>query len=355
MDEEHLKQILKTRAERAIPDTLDLREVIMNQIQRETPRIPKRAVGLRRLSIAAALCIALITTAYVVAQDLTTPDAGVRAVENEIVQLNQNHPLNVNEPLNKLEVILDYAYADSNRIAIGYRVQGETTPGTKIVIFTNPTLTDVSGRQYPWVPATGQQVTEITPGTDTESFLHGGIMSFNSAVIGDAPTTLDLRLRVEVAYTTEAIRASDPYGMIPAGETTFTMNIPYNPGSALSLAQESVGKDMKVRLNRVVVSPSLTRLEICTDESVFGGDSWMSWTAVLNVSVNSEKIISSQPFGITGSNGAFLEPGARCHAVVITEALAARSGAWELSIETFHNPESAQTLTGPWSFTFDLK
>lgn len=355
MDEEHLKQILKTRAERAIPDTLDLREVIMNRIQQETPRMPTHTMRLRRLSIAAALCIALITTAYVVAQDLTTPDAGVRAVENEIVQVNQNHPLNVDEPLNKLEVILDYAYADSNRIAVGYRVQGETVPGTKIMVFTNPTLTDISGRQYPWVPVTGQQVTEITPGTNKEGFLHGGIMSFNSAAISDVPSALELRLRVEVAYTTEAMRASDPYGMIPAGETSFTMNIPYNPGTALPLTQESTGKDMKVSLNRVVVSPSLTRLEICTDKSMFGRDAWVSWQAVLSLSVNGEKIISSQPFGVTGSNGAFLEPGARCHAVAITEALAARLGAWELNIETFHNPESAQTLTGPWSFTFDLK
>ncbi len=263
--------------------------------------------------------------------------------------INQTASLPASDDLPSLNVSVDYAYADANRVAVGYHVSGT---GTDIMIYSNPTLTDTAGRQYLWLPSSGQEVTENQSGT----FTHEGLLSFDASGVTGDPGVLDLTLKIEVAFTTADLRATEPYTMIFAGGTTFSFQVPFNPGRTVAVNQSVSSPDQSIEVQKVVIAPSLTRLDVClSNPSVFAVDDWLDWHTGATLDVNGQRVFTDLPADFAGYNGTPLSPDAACRAITIPEALMEQMGAWTLTLNGFNNTASGQTVPGSWTFSFNVQ
>jgi hypothetical protein len=358
MDEKRLKHFLTQRAEQEIPDTMDIRSKVHDRLG--TPA-PTRAPFFSRLSLkwAAALVAVLIAStgaAYALMQTLFQPDPGLRTVqaENQIVQLGQTQSLPVEDPLTRLDITLDYAYADANRIAVGYHVTGAAVAGTGVEVYSNQQLVDAQARAYPWLPTSGQQTTQKQDGAE-ETFTHEGLVSFDAAALPAGTGTLDLALTLKVAYTTTATRADNPAVMGFAGDANFSFQVPVNPGRVVDVRQSAAAADLAIEIQKVVITPSMTRVELCLSSAApFAVDAWTAWESPVTLDVNGERVLAGLPSGFTGLNGAPLDPNAACRALAIPDALTQRTGDWTLTLDGFTNRESGQSISGPWTFTFPV-
>lgn len=349
MDDKRLKSLLTQRAEQGIPDTMDLRDRIHLQIQ--SSGSARTGLGLRRAVLIAVLLLMTATAAYALYQTVIQPDPGIEAVQNQnlVVQLDQTQtvePVSSYAPeLTGIDVTLDYAYADVNRITVAYSVAADAVDDAPIDLYANPTLTDSNGNQYLWLVSSGQNV------LDSASATAGGTMSFDASIITDAPDSLDLTLQIDVAYVTAADRAENPAMMRMAGKTTFSFSLPFNPGQTVAVDQSVTASDLAVEVRQIVIAPSLTRADVCYDPTNLSGDSWLSWEAVVSLDVDGERIIDHQPAGIDG----FRAPDAPCRAITTPASLVDRAGEWTLTIHEFHNTETGETLDGDWSYTFTVE
>jgi hypothetical protein len=98
----------------------------------------------------------------------------------------------------------------------------------------------------------------------------------------------------------------------------------------------------------------MTRLEVCSDAAL-GGDAWPSWQAMTSVDSGGQPVISAQPAGMGGLNGAPLSPDASCRALALPANLSGQLGAWTVTIAEFVNAETGQRLTGPWTFQVETR
>lgn len=347
-DDERLKQLLNKRAEQGIPDTMDLRDRIHQEIDMGSGT--RSGLGLRRTLLVAALVLLTATAAYALYQTIQ-PDPGIQAVQeqNLVVQLDETHSV---EPaaeyppeINDVKVTLDYAYADANRITVEYSVAADTAPDVQLDLYANPTLTDSAGQQFLWLVSSGQHV------RDTEHSTASGTMSFDASIITNAPETLDLTLQIEVAYTTAELRADQPFAMLMAGKTSFSFSVPFNAGQTVAVNQSVTAGDLAVEVKQVVIAPSLTRVDVCYDPTNLSGDAWLSWEMVVSLEIDGESVIDQQPAGIDG----FREPNAPCRALSIPASLVGRAGTWMLTLHEFRNTETGEALAGAWAYTFTVE
>lgn len=365
MSDEYLKHILTKRAEQDIPEMTDLKEKILLQTAQTMPT-SKSAIWRRWGLVAIALLAVVVSAsaAYAFVQIFVQPDPGIQAMQddNQVVQLDITQPIELapgtsaptNSPVRDLHVTLDYAYADANRIAVAYQIVGTTDVGADVQIFSNPTLSDGEGNAYLWIPSSGQQST--TQADNEETFTHSGIMSFDASGVVDDPETLDLELTIDIAYTTADMRGRDPNLMMMAGLTRFDFSLPFNPGRSIALDESANDRGLTVRLEKVVITPSLTRLEVCfSDPQVFAVDAWLSWETPLDLDVNGAAVLSDVTASFSGLNSVPLEPDAPCRSLVIAEALTEQTGQWTVTLNGFDNFDSGEQVDGVWTFNFEVK
>lgn len=365
MNDNYLKQVLARRAERDIPASVDVTNAVFGQLKAEIPPPTFTAKRPPRLNLrwAALLVIVLLisgTTVYALVQRLIQPDRGISTmqIEQQMVAINQTNTLDLpaNSVIKVLSITVNEAYADSNRISVGYTVNGTAENGAEIKLYSNPTLTDSSGRSYLWLVGSSQQNEVVSTDAAGEHFTHEGIMSFDAATTGIAPNALDLRLKIDVAFTTADLRANEPMGMMMAGLTEFAFSLPVTVGREVTLGQTAASGSQSITAERVVITPSMMRLEICLSDAVmFAVDAWLSWETPATLAVNGQPVFSRIPAYFSGSSGQPLSPDAACRAVVLPEALANHTGHWELTLDGFRNTESGQVVGGTWSFTFGVK
>lgn len=365
MNDHSLKQMLTRRAETDIPVSVDVSRAVFSQLKAETSSRVFAAKPAPRFNLRWAALVMLVllvsgTTVYALVQRLIQPDAGINAmqIQQQMVTINQTNSITLPETsvVKALSITLTEAYADSNRISVGYRVNGSAESGTEIELYSNPTLADSTGRGYLWLAGSSQQDEVVTTDAEGEHFTHEGIMSFDAATLGTSPTTLDLRLTIDVAFTTAAMRVDNPMGMMMAGLTEFAFSLPVTAGREVTLDQSSASGSQTITAERVVITPSMTRLEVCvSDPSSFAVDAWLSWETTATLMVDGQAVFTRIPASVGGSNGQPTTPDAPCRAIVITEALANHTGRWELTLDGFRNSESGQVVSGTWTFVFDVR
>ncbi|MBI5961128.1 MAG: hypothetical protein HY866_20495 [Chloroflexi bacterium] len=341
---------------------MDIREKLLNRL--DIPGKLNLRPGLRMnrrwSALVAVLILVSATAAYALRQALIQPDPGLQKmlVENQVVQIDQTQPVSAEyniEPLQDVSITLDYAYADSNRVAAAYQVTGTAAAGTAVQVYSNPTLVDADERSYPWLPNSFQQITETQAGTAGELFTLNGLMSFDASGVDNAPDTLHLKLRIDMAFTTAETRSEDQYLMMGAGETTFEFEVPFNPGRTITVGQSAPAGDLTVEVQKVVIAPSLTRVDLCLSSSTpFAVDQWLSWESPVTLDVNGERILTDLAAGFTGLKGEPLHADSPCRALNVPDALTEHLGQWVLTLDRFENKEAGITLPGPWTFTFDV-
>ncbi|MBE2266857.1 MAG: hypothetical protein IAE80_01410 [Anaerolinea sp.] len=315
----------------------------------DVPTTRRTRSTLQLARMAAALLIVIVATVGVYAfyQEIVGGDPGLDAMsaENRIVYFGMTQPIigEASEAYN-IQVTLDYAFADANRITVAYTVTGEAPASEGLTVFSNPSLTDDQSNQYIWLMlGSSASNSEATPDAEARvSFTQTMVSHFDSSILRSAPETLNLSLRIEAAYANNDIRADfDPYAMLMAGETTFTFELPFNPGRVLSEPQTAMSGDLPLTLLQAVVAPSLTRLDVCFDEPVSIDQNWVAFGSI---TIGGEIVVPESSFAISGMDGLRMNEDDVCHAIIVPYALHVEQGEWTVTINALRGWADNETL-----------
>jgi hypothetical protein len=374
MKETRVARILHEIARQEVPDDVDLWPAIQTRVQpRRRPSLWMRSRPATRLGwifLALILTLALATVAYAVAPvvgQLFQQEAGLQHVERTaLVQ-----ELVLSQTVDGVTVTLERAYADANRVVIGFTVSG---PEGQRYDPYRVTLTSAEGTVFPLTTGMGATGQSDVLGVDLPAGEGAYVMSFDAAVEGEPPA-LDLRLAVRVERTTLPPDATSPFltsARPPAeppdsavveleplptpdegaivGPFTFDFSVPFNPGHSVEVQQTAEAAGVTVRLERVVVTPSETRAILCFEPPA-GADTVWTLIAALNVG-DGRNLFGGvvDPIGEAGKED--------CHRVIYPYSLADRPGLWTLTVtelvgtDLSKQPSEDIRLAGPWVFRF---
>jgi len=195
-------------------------------------------------------------------------------------------------------VTLERAYADANRIVVGFTIKGLN--GQRYDA-RHLTLTDAAGTVFSGMHGygvTGQShilKVSLPPGEGAY------VLAFDAAPVEGAPAELDLRLVMEVVEalppdafklppTPDSPPAEPPDSMVmealPApegaivGTFAFDFSVPFIPGRVAEVNQTVEAAGVAVRLERVVVTPSETRAILCFERPTGEPREWMPITTL---------------------------------------------------------------------------
>ncbi len=331
--------------------------------------------------MALVLCLAFGAVAYAVVpvvSRLFQQEAGLRHVE----QANLVQELNLSQTVDGVTVTLERAYADANRIVVGFTIKD---PNGQRYDASHLTLTDAAGAVFSGMHGygvTGQSdilKVSLPPGEGAY------VLAFDAAPVEGAPAELDLRLVMEVREFMLPLDAPEPPPTpisppdeppasmvvealpVPEGAIvgifTFDFSVPFIPGRVAEVNQTVEDAGAAVCLERVVVTPSETRAYLRFDSP--GGEAEWIPIAMLQAPGEEDKSYT----GYVGSYGpasyqyGFLAP------------LYERRGEWTLTVTELvgHDIERLESqilrqadsavvsvdaaefqirLAGPWVFCF---
>src|SRR5688572_20716208 len=161
MDEQHIKQALQAIAQEEVKDDMDMWPQIKSQLAANSPMQQRSAFRLVRVMAALAILVAVSAVTYAVYQEITNADPGLEAVDrdNKIIYFDESKPVtptNGETPTDyDLNVRLDYAYADANRITVSYTTSGKAPASESVSVFSNPNLYNADGRELYRTPMLG--------------------------------------------------------------------------------------------------------------------------------------------------------------------------------------------------------
>lgn len=366
MKKEKISQTMNIIAEETVPANLDLWPQIQSKLQPPHDRpfwlglIPTTPLG---RGIAAAMLVLLFGgVAYAVGplvSQLFQAEAGLKHVqETDLVQ-----PLNLSQTIDGVTFVLDQAYADGNRVVLGYTV---ISPEDQQYAPQRETLMDLSGVVLPPMLGYGDGAGHY-------------IRSFDASPVQATSHRLDLRLVIyaeEFTLPPEAVELlkafSQPDGSVaeipdslieklppkPKGKTvgpfTFSFSIPFLPSRRIEIQQVFETADASVRLERIVITPSETQAFICLKPPPDGAH-YTEWIPITALDTGEgESIANAASYTLSQTEHEV------CHRLFFPYPLAGRSGQWTLTVTELvgfsqEDPMQQRRLTGPWSFQFSVE
>lgn len=370
MKEQQATQILQEIAEQEVPASLDLWPAIRARVQpqRRSSRwaqlMPNTRLGWAFLALALFLAFGAVAYAVVpVVSRLFQQEAGLRHVE----QANLVQELNLSQTVDGVTVTLERAYADANRIVVGFTIK--SPPGQRYHA-RHLTLTDAAGTVFPGTVGYGVTGQSDILGVSLPPGEGAYVLAFDAAAVEGAPAELDLRLVMEVeelvlppdapeppptpdsppaeppdSIVVEVLRPL-PVGAI-VGPFTFDFSVPFIPGRVAEVNQTVEAARVAICLERVVVTPSETRAYLRFD-SPAGAE--MRWTPIALLKAPGDEESESY-FAYSGNDDpplyryGFLAP------------LYERRGEWTLTVtelvgSDLARPGEETRLAGPWMFHF---
>jgi len=376
MKKQQVAQILREIAERDVPANLNLWPAIRARIQPQRSSSHRmRLMPTTRLgwaSVALILCLIFGTVTYAVAPfvaRLFQQEAGLR----HIAQTDLVQDINLSQTIEGVTVTLERAYADANRIVVGFTVIG---PDDQRYDPHRVTLSDANGTVFPLMSglgATGQSDLfdlSLPPGEGAY------VLAFDAAAVEGTPAELDLQLGLEVEKLTPSSDASNSFLTsarppiekpsdkvvelkplpTPAeedivGTFTFAFSVPFNAGHIIKVRQTVESAGVAMRLEKVVVTPSETRAILCFEPPDRDG---VVWTLVAALDVGDGQELFG---GIVKPTENLNE---ECHCVIYPHALADQPGLWTLTVTELvgtdlrQQPSEDIRVAGPWVFRFHV-
>ena len=365
MKEQQVAQILKGIAEDEVPDTLNLWPAIQARLQ--TRQLPSRWRQLMPTTrpgwalVALVLSLAFGSAVYAVAPAvgrLFQQESGLQHIE----QAGLVQELDLSQTVDEVTVTLERAYADANRIVVGFTIKGPTGQRYEA---RHLTLTDASGAVFPGTVGYGVSgqsdilKVSLPPGEGAH------VLAFDAAAVIGVPKELDLRLVMEaeelvlpldapgLSPTSSDSPAEPPESMVvelqpmPEGATvgpfTFDFSVPFIPGHAIEVQHTVEAAGVAVRLERIVVTPSETRAFLCFDPPDGDGKEWIP---IVTLDAADESVATVYE---TGEEG--------CYSCDFFVPLCDQRGEWTLTVTELVGfdltPPWGQTrLAGPWVFRF---
>ena len=369
MKEQQATQILQELAEQEVPASLDLWPAIRARVQpqRRSSRwaqlMPATRLGWAFMAL--VLCLAFGAVAYAVVpvvSRLFQQEAGLRHIE----QANLVQELNLGQTIDGVTVTLERAYADANRIVVGYTIKG---PNGQRYDAHHLTLTDAAGTVFSGTigfGVTGQSdilQVSLPPGEGAD------VICFDAAPVEGVPTELDLRLVIEAVEalpldafepppTSDSPPAEPPMVVVLeplptpeeeaiVGPFTFDFSVPFIPGRVAEVNQTVEAAGVAVRLERVVVTPSETRAYLRFDSP---GGAETRWTPIALLKAPGDE--ESQNYFTYSADDSPI------HRYGFLAPLYDRRGEWNLTVtelvgtDLTQQPSEDIRLAGPWVFRF---
>lgn len=348
MDDRLITQALQEIARKEVPDDMNR----LPEIQKQLGRVSRSAVRSRTSWVVAAI-LAMLTVsivAYAAARLLQTSplDPGLQgASEADLITM-----LNLDQTVDGVTVTLDYAYADANRLSIGLGSTG-TVPIDVQYRFGDVVLTSSEG--YPITPMFGGGGGG-GGGTDNPALNNYGMSttaSYDTTAIEGNPDTLNLRLETTIEVYSAVDMASGNGGgggggssgseggsgsggsvvsnepPVPEriiGPFVYEFTLPFIHGQVVEPQQSATASGITMRLERLVIAPSMTRGVICLDPAAEPG-----YIPKLSLTVDGEPVDLTDAI-VTLASTEREAPG--CYDLQINQSLYQLSGEWQLSIDS---------------------
>lgn len=262
-------------------------------------------------------------------------DAGTRQVLNQDLGTR----LNLSQTESGYTITLDRAYADADRVVVGYTIQGpdkQPLGDLDRLAYLQSTLTTANG-----------SVLEPLGGGDVAE---GGSLldNFDASSIQGNPRDLSLQLSIPLLRALSLGGQAVPTVSVPF---TFRFTVPYLPGRVATPNETVTEGGESVTLERVVVAPSETRLYL----------RGLSGTGILpQLTVgrwDSEKVpavgwLAGQAIGISGGVWESDDGLIVCD---FPSPLVDEQGEWTLIVKVgLPTIDGRQARGGPWVFHFTV-
>lgn len=357
MDEQQFRKQLNLILNEEIP-TVNLWERISEKMPASKMQAVRPGLRLSRVPTLMAVMVLTAAVAYAVFVRLVLPsDPGVTAVQEAdlLTAFDQTVPV-VGAPEGyDLTVTLDYAYADVNRVLVGYTVRGVSPTGMPVTSYSNPTVLTPDGVALDRLMLSAHvqspedfETSGITFfSRHTTNFVYDGLLD----VAKD--TFWPLKLVVEVALTEAGTGEFPQPMMMLAGVAEFEFEVRHRGGEAVAIGQTVQAEGVDVELERAVISPSMVRLDMCYDLPDLQAPP--AWSPLVAIEVGDETVFRGQ-VETYGLDVAY-DLNEVCRGVIIPDGLNEYAGqTWSLTIEAFADYSGAQTpsIEGPWEYTFDV-
>lgn len=361
MDDKHIKDALQSIAQQHIGDDMNMWPKIDSEIRRMNRR--SRLMPHTRLGWVMVLLMVFITagaTVYAVDRLLRTGDPGLEAVDNA----NMITHFNETRQIGDFAITLLYAYADANRISVAYQAEIEMPADSDITYnFTQGVLSDDKGHIFEPMFGGGGGGGGGSESNPTVQLMFMSEGSYDASVIEESPEELNLRLELAIgSFRIEPMGGSgggfggggsgggsndataEPMTgvgtiLVPTGDeiasTTFEFTIPFNPGRVMDTPQTVTANGIDMTLQRVVVTPSLARLEICYDPPTTA-EAGQNWNLMSRLHIGGELVDEQNGMMIADLMRVYsAEPVApeRCRDYIIQQSLVDHEGEWTLAID----------------------
>lgn len=353
MDETQFRRLLTNTLDEEIQN-VNLWNQIENKLSAPSTKTVRTGFRLGKAAFIALLLTVTAVAAYAFYQDVVAPgDPGVVSVAQAdlLTYFDQTEIIEGEFSDHNLTVILDYAYADANRVTVGYTVRGESPDGQRMMAFSNPALMTADGQPLDRLLLVANQQTQ-EEGAQDETGRFSSALTTNFITpdfdLADGEM-LNLNLAVDVGLSYLDSGEFPAPGMMMAGRVEFNFGVPFINGAVIEIGQTVETAQQTVEMQRAVVTPSMTRLDMCFDlppVTLVPG-----WSPFIVLSINDEPVFVGQTetYGLEDR----YDLNSRCKGVIIPLTLEA-AGEWRVEITEFRElgGEGLAPITGPWVFTF---
>ncbi|MFP3895394.1 MAG: DUF4179 domain-containing protein [Anaerolineales bacterium] len=324
--------------------------------------LPQALMPVTHLGWAALLLGLLLTfsaVGYAVAPAvgrLFQQEAGLQHVEQaDLVQ-----ELDLSQTVNGVTVTLERAYADANRIVVGYRVEGPKGRhyDERVTLTEDDTV-------FPMTTGFGTRGQSDIYNVSLPPGEGAYVLSFDASPVEGAPEELDLRLTMElreIVPPTDTPDSSPGSSSDPAepmvvelepmpqedvvGTFAFDFSVPFIPGRVAEVNQTLEAAGVTMKLERLVVTPSETRAYLRFDPPT---EVETSWTSIVTLKAPGERKSREYFYAVADDSPV--------HIYGFPASLYERRGEWTLTVAELVGTELVPPyedvrLAGPWVFRF---
>jgi hypothetical protein len=170
------------------------------------------------------------------------------------------------------------------------------------------------------------------------------VFAFDASRIQGAPLTVDLHLTLTLHSLPPDLGSGE------VGPFAFDLSAPFNPGRTIQVQQTVQKAWINITLERVVITPSGTRVHICYDLPTHDSK---SWTLIANLDAGDGReqpaVWVSRPTRI----------GELCDRAYFREARLDQAGTWTVTVTELVGNDLAEQgkqmrWSGPWIFQFQV-
>ena len=152
---------------------------------------------------------------------------------------------------------------------------------------------------------------------------------------------------LSLSVTVPGLRMQSGSGTTTVGPYAFDLVVPVTSGQTLTLDRTATAGRIELTLDRVVASPSETRIYLRSSPAFGPADQYMS-ARIVGENYDTSSLVITSPSELVGLGSTFQAPDGE-QVVTFNNTLFGRRGDFTLTISSIG---TAQRIVGPWTFHF---